>query len=673
MEFEDGPDSVHLRTVVELISHGRGTPGFRNWTAVRDGLAAIETNERRRNPRQGGLKILTKADMLGETAAELQKRSSAWQKLDAMIGLDEVKKTIRLYFSQIKYEHYRALQGRQPRKPMLNRLFLGPPGTGKTTVARLLAEIFSELGIVSNDAVVIREPSTLIGSYVGHSEEKTRDAFEEALGGVLIIDNAHTFFSGGTHMTRESPDEFRSGIIDTLVGQYHRHEENAAHERVTVFFVGQKDSVVELLETGNPGLGRMLPLNEAFHFPTYSENHLGEILQREIKTAGLTASPEAIATAHGLLSLAKHRPNFANATAVGSLLCTAMSRHQVRVLAMVDVRKALAEPLGPKDFDPDCDRPRLARQRFAKLFSDLQGAEYIMDQFLGYQELVVQLRGRGIDPRPYVPLSFVFKGSPGTGKTTVARKVAQVYYEMGFLSAPEMIECSVAQLVSAGNSSSRGSGVERTFERALGKVLFVDEAYLLRHIGGHGAIGDMVDCMTKERFAGKLVVVLAGYDEDMGQLLQENPGLRSRFATTVSFRRMTPTDAILLLKRLVDKVGIRITGLEPGDPLRQQAVRLLARLAATRTWANGRDVEALARMLIQDTFKASMTQQQNSTDAKAAMAESGDIEVKAMAVVLLLASHLGSAIELDEKNSTVREHEAGRDNRARVGVGRNRR
>jgi AAA+ superfamily predicted ATPase len=152
-----------------------------------------------------------------------------------------------------------------------------------------------------------------------------------------------------------------------------------------------------------------------------------------------------------------------------------------------------------------------------------------------------------------------------------------------------------------------GQKVIRMFERALGKVLFIDEAYRLGRMRAVDAIGEIVDCMTKERFARKIIIILAGYEDDMNKLMQLNRGLRSRFATDVIFRPMRLADSLALLGKLVGKLDIQLDGITPANPSRGPVLRILAQLAATKSWANGRDVEALSQKVIEHAFKYKAT------------------------------------------------------------------
>jgi hypothetical protein len=184
--------------------------------------------------------------------------------------------------------------------------------------------------------------------------------------------------------------------------------------------------------------------------------------------------------------------------------------------------------------------------------------------------------------------------------------MGQVYYDMGFLATTEVIECSATELIGQ-YVGQTGPKTQRLLEKALGKVLFIDEAYRLAD--GHfakEAMDELVDCLTKPKFARKLIVILAGYDTDMNRLMSVNPGLTSRFPDTVVFRDLSPADCLTLFReKLVrstkNKDNLDVTVLD--DSTASTAAVLFcavlrtkfAELAKLANWANARDVETLAR------------------------------------------------------------------------------
>ncbi|KAH6847817.1 P-loop containing nucleoside triphosphate hydrolase protein [Chaetomium sp. MPI-CAGE-AT-0009] len=556
----------------------------------------------------------TKSDLLGVTAVELGYQSATWAELEKMIGMEDVKQSIREVLAEAALSRRLELEGEAALPTWSNRrCFIGPPGTGKTTAARLYSKILKELGLLENDTIVEKRASDLIGAYIGHSEEATQKAFEEARGGVLIIDDFHLLFPNTMHDTRGS-DVFRAAVIDTIVAEV---DPNTTRKEA-IILIGYPEAMTEAFETSNPGLARRFPMSQAFRFHSYDDAELTQILHLKVRTHNLTLSDTAARVAEGMLAVARHRPNFGNGGDVETLLQMAQLARNARC-STTAVDADLDMTLTPEDFDPDWQRSAEAARRCAALFGEMQGMGGVMGQFQGYQAMTARMRARGLDPRPHIPWALVFRGPPGTGKTTVARKMARVYYDMGFLAGADIIECSVADLLSpyTGGSAKR---VVRMFERALGKVLFIDEAYRLAEARADDAIGEIVDCMTKERFCGKLVVVLAGYKEEMDNLMSCNRGLRSRFATNVDFKPMKAADALQLLQTHLAKVDIVLGGVARSN--RETILDLVTKLGRSRSWANGRDVIALSRTIVQEAY--TMGKGHTKKDHKGGEGSTGD-------------------------------------------------
>lgn len=174
---------------------------------------------------------------------------------------------------------------------------------------------------------------------------------------------------------------------------------------------------------------------------------------------------------------------------------------------------------------------------------------------------------------------------------------------MGFLASTDVHECSATDLI-AGYVGQTGIKTLQVLEKALGKVLFIDEAYRLN--GGQfatEAIDELVDSLTKPRFKGKMIVVLAGYEDNMNELLSINPGLSSRFPEEVIFRNMAPEDCFTLLQNKLAQTGITVT--QMGDSrLYTGVIEIFLALCNLPSWGNGRDVETLAKAITRATFQA---------------------------------------------------------------------
>ncbi|KAM6493119.1 P-loop containing nucleoside triphosphate hydrolase protein, partial [Amanita muscaria] len=312
----------------------------------------------------------------------------------------------------------------------------------------------------------------------------------------------------------------------------------------------------------------------------------------------LRLSGGASLAAIDLLSRVRNRPTFGNGGEVENILGRAKARSQQR---LGRVPQFILEPA---DFDPDHDRSQRAASNLEKLFGDVVGCEEVIQKLRDYQKIAKTMTDRGMDPRNKIPMSFVFKGPPGTGKTTIARKIGQVYFDMGLLAAAEVIKCSASDLVGQ-YVGQTGPRTKKVFKKALGKVLFIDEAYRLAE--GHFAqesMDEIVALMTDEKFIGKMMVVLAGYDHDMNRLMNVNTGLSSQFPETITFTNMPVNRCIELLRKELAKDKVAFPALDDtASTSYAEMTQLLTDLASLNSWGNGRDIKTLAGQIVREAFK----------------------------------------------------------------------
>lgn len=174
---------------------------------------------------------------------------------------------------------------------------------------------------------------------------------------------------------------------------------------------------------------------------------------------------------------------------------------------------------------------------------------------------------------------------------------------MGFLSNDEVIDCSATDLIGQ-YVGQTGPKVIQKFDEALGKVLFVDEAYRL----GEGtfakeAIDEFVDCLTKPKYKSKLIVVLAGYEDEINRLLSVNPGLSSRFPEEIFFHNLDPEMCLDLLVKQLKKNDKFELGVCDSASLQQTIKDYFKALAALNGWGNGRDIDTLTQRIIGEVLK----------------------------------------------------------------------
>jgi len=200
------------------------------------------------------------------------------EELGSLVGMNEMKKMIKEIYAWIYINKKREENGLKSGKQALHMMFKGNPGTGKTTVARLIGKLFQKMNVLSKGHLIEAERADLVGEYIGHTAQKTRDLVKKAMGGILFIDEAYSLGRGGEK-------DFGKEAIDTLV----KHMEDKQHDFILILagYSREMDFFLSL----NPGLHSRFPL--VIDFPDYSTEQLMEIGYRMLEEKQYTLSHEA--------------------------------------------------------------------------------------------------------------------------------------------------------------------------------------------------------------------------------------------------------------------------------------------------------------------------------------------------------------------------------------------
>jgi SpoVK/Ycf46/Vps4 family AAA+-type ATPase len=457
----------------------------------------------------------------------------ALERLEAMVGLPGVKTAIQRRMRSLQIQQQRRQQGQISEPLRLHLIFKGNPGTGKTTVARLIGEIYRDLGLLQRGHVVEIGGRDLVAGYVGQTNIQTNEIIDRALDGVLFIDEAYALSQGGNQ-------DFGQEAIDTLVK---RMEDD--RDRLAVIVAGYPQEMDEFLNS-NPGLKRRLATEIIFE--DYTPEELLEIFGQRVNRVQGSLSSEletALTNLFTQLYLDRDR-SFGNAGLVENLFHQIDERRSVRVIS--ENLDPLTEPFQqidlPENYQQIASQGQKNQDSIEELLQELNqltglhSVKAIIREIVETELANQRLREAGltVDDEPETR-HLLFTGNPGTGKTTIARLVGRIFKALGILRKGQFVEVTRADLV-AGYVGQTAQKTTEAIAKAIDGVLFIDEAYALSRCEsgndfGREAIDTLVPIMENQR--DRLVVILAGYSREMAQFLQANSGLASRLAYQIKF------------------------------------------------------------------------------------------------------------------------------------------
>lgn len=528
---------------------------------------------------------------------------------EQVIGLDNVMGKLEEFEEYLKYLHFVQLQGTNLPDANLHMIFKGNPGTGKTVVARLVAELLFHLGIVSENKVIEVDRKDLVAGFVGQSAEKTAKVIEDAMGGVLFIDEAYA-------LTPSHDTDFGHEVISTLIKAMEDYK-----GKFVVIFAGYEKEMNDFIQT-NPGIDSRIGYK--FTFPDYTAEELMEITLTKLHNIFPNCSLDAdfCDKLERIYREFAGRRNFGNGRFVDKLLQQLLINRSKRNFDKNNYRFFQIEDIpNPQELvstDSASGKSSgeildgiIGIENVKKTFEELKAFAQLKRDVVGMGAENLEVRrddatenGQSVPKKLQVPnahLHMTFYGNPGTGKTTVARLVAQMLFEMGLTLENKLIQVTRKDLV-AEHIGQTAPLVEKQIQRALGGVLFIDEAYSLKSESGNDfgdeAIATLIQAMEDQK--DNLVVIFAGYEKEMNAFLQMNAGLQSRIGFNFRFADYETPELMKIFEIKLKDTGFQFQSPLEGetDVSTEKLTDLFNYFCHVENFGNGRFVDQLLQKIM---------------------------------------------------------------------------
>ncbi len=321
-------DEIMLKTGAAGSAASSGTNGGASSAGTSGGASAVSSFDAEQTA--------------AATAAEQAKKNaepekSGMEELNELIGLEDIKKDVKELVSFMKIQKLRAEKGSKSVPVSLHLVFTGNPGTGKTTIARILARLYKEIGVLSKGQLVEVDRSGLVAGYVGQTAVKTQAKIQEALGGILFIDEAYALAKEGNDYGQEA--------IDTILKAMEDHRDD-----FVVIVAGYTD-LMETFINSNPGLKSRF--NKYIEFKDYTQEELYQIFMLSCKKYGYTLTEEADKALRAIIlhKVLYKDENFANAREMRNLFEAVVTNQATRISEQEDVSDELLNTLEKADFE----------------------------------------------------------------------------------------------------------------------------------------------------------------------------------------------------------------------------------------------------------------------------------------------------------------------------------
>lgn len=544
------------------------------------------------------LQAIEKSVSTSKASAQQTNIEDVINELNQLVGLDQIKAQIHEHLLYIKYLYLKKEKGiRTDEVVQLHSVFTGNPGTGKTTVVKLLGKIYSLLGLLSKGHVVEVGRSELVAEYIGQTAPKVKEVIEKARGGILFIDEAYSLYRD------DDSKDFGKEVIEVLI-----KEMSDGKGDIAIMVAGYPNEMNNFLNS-NPGLKSRFSYH--FHFPDYTPDELMQIIENKAIQMELTIS-EAAKNEFRKIIVNDYRnrdKTFGNARYAVSLLNEAkinmarrvmnssnpemLSKEEISTIEAIDVLEILPERQD-KTVRLVIDEP-LLEESLSNL-NTLTGLASVKKEINEMVKLVRYYNEIGKPVEQAFSMHYIFTGNPGTGKTTVARILGNIFRALGILEKGHVVEVDRTELV-AGYVGQTALKTEKVIHSALGGILFIDEAYALSYNKDGNDFGkEAIEVLLKEMEdrRNQFSVIVAGYPKPMNDFINANPGLSSRFDKTFIFEDYNNSELLEIAIRMLQEEQLNLS-----NEAQNALIQLIEKIPRQKeSFGNAREIRKITELVV---------------------------------------------------------------------------
>ena len=457
-------------------------------------------------------------------------------------------------------------------------VFMGNPGTGKTTVARLVAQWFREENVLSKGTFISATVGDIVGQYVGETRIKAQALCERAKGGMLFIDEAYGLREDrtghGANYTAEA--------VEVLI-QYMTKPD------FMLVLAGYKHEMEDLLMNSNPGLRSRINDDQLIMFDDYEPSELVKILNRKLTHPKTDEFCNAIRMLVEVMFAQRNLRTWGNAREMEQLAAQIYKEFYKNDNGVLELSHI------PEKFSKMIDTKEKTEEEVLQNLHELIGLGNVKETL---KEIYYKMRSDRLMMNAGLPveeedLVFVFTGSPGTGKTTVARMLGGILHDLGLLTSGDCVEKKKGDIVDNFVGGTE-KNVEKLFADNVGKTLFIDEAYALCENNNKSVVNQIVGLLTDQRYKRKMALVLAGYPNDMSQFLSMNDGMMRRVNHIIHFDNYTDEELWQILQFNMQRLKRHFIDEEQ---CHQLALAWFSLIPRTNKFGNAGESEKLLRLL----------------------------------------------------------------------------